>query len=58
MGIQTGLAYHTERRRQRGKGPDESSITETRAADVVETEEIAEILQDGVQDQAQDTASA
>jgi DNA-directed RNA polymerase subunit beta' len=55
----TGLSYHSDRRKQRLKGNDNQGTDD--ASTVVsstETKEIAELLQEGAQDQAQGTANA
>jgi len=57
----TGLSYHAERR---GKGqddeetPEDSLLSEGGETGAAKTEEIAELIQEGAEDQVQDTASA
>jgi DNA-directed RNA polymerase subunit beta' len=57
----TGLSYHTDRRAQKEVSsitPDDSINTESEGIKAVESDEIADLLRDAAQDQAQGTASA
>jgi DNA-directed RNA polymerase subunit beta' len=54
----TGLSYHIDRKKQREQTPEDALMADPEATGTAETEEIAEILQKDVEDQAQGTASA